>query len=439
MTAARLQPGTAAGIAPAPLAAARNRSPASSRPRGLVLATAAMVVAIVAIMPAAYALVALRGGAAPLADPRIEVHLAVNCAANLAVSLGALRSRDRLDRDLGRLATLTLLTHGTIAFVILVTRTYYSIPIMVLATGASFVWGLAAILVRGRLVKLRVAVVGPRHPILDDRNLACTRVERADEDASRVDMVLVTGPPDQSFVSDPFITRALLAGKRVRHVAEYIEDAHGACVLDHFDIDQISPDALARYRGLKRLLDVAFVVVALPLIAPILVVAMAAILVAMGWPVLFVQPRLGLGGKTFRMYKLRTMRPQSPGAASSATRADDARVTPLGRFLRRFRIDELPQCLNVLAGDMSLIGPRPEQPALSSAYGAEIPQFAFRLLVPPGITGWAQVRAGYAANADESRVKLGYDLFYIKNFSLGLDLRIMAWTLWTLTHGGGVR
>jgi lipopolysaccharide/colanic/teichoic acid biosynthesis glycosyltransferase len=439
MTTARLQSGTAAGLAAPSLAAALEPLQTSGRRRRLALLTAAIVVAILAAMPAAYALVALHGGAAPLADRKIQVHMAINCAANLVVTLAAVRTRDRLDRALGRLVTLTLLTHGTIAFVILVTRTYYSIPIMVLASLASFLWGLAAVLARGRLVKLRVAVVGPRHPILEDRNLACTRIERPDADLSGVDLVLVTGPQAQSLAADPFITRALLAGKRVRHVAEYMEDVHGVCALDHFDIDQISPDALARYRGLKRLLDIAFVVVALPVIVPILLVAMAAIAISMGWPILFVQPRVGLKGRTFRIYKLRTMRPQPAGAASCATLAADSRVTPLGRFLRRFRIDELPQFLNVIVGDMSLIGPRPEQPALFERYAAEIPQFAFRLLAAPGITGWAQVRAGYAANADESRVKLGYDLFYIKNFSLGLDLRILAWTVWTLTQGGGVR
>src|SRR5439155_16227982 len=133
------------------------------------------------------------------------------------------------------------------------------------------------------------------------------------------------------------------------------------------------------------------------------------------------------------------MRAATSAAEASATSRGDARVTRLGRFLRRFRIDEIPQLWNVALGDMSFIGPRPEQPALTHSYIREAPAFAYRQLVRPGISGWAQVRAGYAANLEETKVKLGYDLFYLKNFSLGLDLQIMLRTLWTLFAGGGVR
>src|SRR5690606_35182475 len=103
------------------------------------------------------------------------------------------------------------------------------------------------------------------------------------------------------------------------------------------------------------------------------------------------------------MYKLRTMKRPSPGEITRATSLTDDRITPVGRLLRRFRIDELPQLLNVIQGDMSIIGPRPEQPALTEAYTRDMPAFAYRHIVRPGITGWAQVRSGYASNLEETR------------------------------------
>ncbi len=207
----------------------------------------------------------------------------------------------------------------------------------------------------------------------------------------------------------------------------------------HFDVATLPMTEIARYRAWKRGLDLVCVVVLTPIAAPVALFAAAAIWLTMGRPVLFVQERAGLGGVPFRMLKLRTMRPAAPGDAIAATARQDPRITPLGRWLRRFRIDELPQLWNVLVGDMSLIGPRPEQPALAEQYAREVPAFAYRQLVRPGITGWAQVRAGYAADLEETKIKLAYDLFYLKNFSLGLDLQILMRTVWTLITGAGVR
>lgn len=115
------------------------------------------------------------------------------------------------------------------------------------------------------------------------------------------------------------------------------------------------------------------------------------------------------------------------------------RITRLGHFLRRYRIDELPQLWNVALGDMSIVGPRPEWHVLSTQYESEFQAFQYRHLVRPGITGWAQVRGGYASDLAETRVKVGYDLFYIKNFSFALDLQILVRTVWTLVSGSGAR
>ena len=207
-------------------------------------------------------------------------------------------------------------------------------------------------------------------------------------------------------------------------------------------VEPFGPDLprrrLAWRRGGKRLFDVLVSLTLAPLVLPIIVASSAIILLTMGRPVFFRQVRVGLGGRPFMILKLRTMRPGERDG-QTATAVGDKRITPVGRWLRRAHIDELPQLWNVLSGEMSLVGPRPEQPALADAYAREVPAFAHRQLVRPGITGWAQVKAGYAANLAESRVKLDHDLFYLKNCSLGLDVEICVRTIWVLISRADAR
>ena len=184
----------------------------------------------------------------------------------------------------------------------------------------------------------------------------------------------------------------------------------------------------ARYSGARRLADVALVLFASPATLVILALCAIAIVLLMGKPVLFVQDRIGRNGRKFRMLKLRTMT-VSPVVESTATAPNDSRITPLGAFFRRFHLDELPQLWNILVGDMSFIGPRPEQPDLVAHYRSVIPHYDLRHLVTPGLTGWAQVCFGYAADVHETRTKLEYDLYYVQNFGLGLDLRVVAHTI----------
>jgi len=193
------------------------------------------------------------------------------------------------------------------------------------------------------------------------------------------------------------------------------------------------------YAAIKRSADFALSILVAPLVLLVIGVAGLAIALSLGRPSLFVQNRIGKGGKLFRMYKLRTMRPRRPGESATATARDDDRIAPLGRFLRRYRIDELPQIWNVLRGEMSLIGPRPEQPELARQYAEQMPAYSFRHLLRPGITGWAQVCFGYAETYQETREKLTFDLYYIKNFSPALDLRIAVKTFGVLLGGLSVR
>lgn len=154
-------------------------------------------------------------------------------------------------------------------------------------------------------------------------------------------------------------------------------------------------------------------------------------------PIFFWQERLGRDGRVFRIYKFRTMVVDAEKDGARFAEKADARVTRVGRILRMTRLDELPQCWNVLTGDMSFIGPRPERPAFAAALTADMPYYAMRLLVRPGLTGWAQVNYPYYATPEEHRLKLQYDLYYIKNRSIILDIVIIVKTLNTILRAAG--
>jgi lipopolysaccharide/colanic/teichoic acid biosynthesis glycosyltransferase len=162
---------------------------------------------------------------------------------------------------------------------------------------------------------------------------------------------------------------------------------------------------------------------------PIMIVAAVLIKLTSPGPCIYRQHRVGLHGKRFVIRKFRTMNNQPLDAGQKWAEYNDHRITPLGKILRKMRIDELPQLFNVIAGQMSLVGPRPEQPEIAAKLQKEIPFFRARSKVLPGITGWAQVKYRYANSVDDSRIKLEYDLYYIKNRSILLDLIILAKTV----------
>jgi exopolysaccharide biosynthesis polyprenyl glycosylphosphotransferase len=177
--------------------------------------------------------------------------------------------------------------------------------------------------------------------------------------------------------------------------------------------------------AVKRLVDLAFGVVAL--VALGLLIPFVALLNLAGnrGPMFYRQVRVGKAGRTFRVFKFRTMRPDAEAATGAVwATSHDPRVTPVGRFLRKTRLDELPQVLNVLAGQMSVIGPRPERPEFVDDLARQIPFYKARHAVHPGLTGWAQVRFGYGSTVDDARVKLEYDLYYVRHAGFYLDALI---------------
>ncbi len=193
------------------------------------------------------------------------------------------------------------------------------------------------------------------------------------------------------------------------------------------------------YDALKRVLDVLVVALCLPVVVPLAALVAVAVRLESPGPVLFRQRRVGHLGRPFTMVKFRSMDHRVEALEPQFTLAGDARVTRLGRLIRLFRVDELPQFWNVLRGEMSLIGPRPEQVPFVETFEEVIPLYPYRHTVRPGITGWSQVKLGYAASEHEAVEKLEYDLYYVKHRSFALDLLIAFKTLRTIVTGYGAR
>jgi exopolysaccharide biosynthesis polyprenyl glycosylphosphotransferase len=193
------------------------------------------------------------------------------------------------------------------------------------------------------------------------------------------------------------------------------------------------------YHYLKRLFDVALSSVLLVICSPLLVLIVGTVWLGSGRPVLFRQSRVGREGRVFTAFKFRTMRVENGQGEKGDiyTREGDPRVTPVGRWLRKLRLDELPQLWNVLLGDMSLIGPRAEWVKCAERYEQRIPFYHFRHLVKPGITGWAQVNYPYGESDEDAIEKLKYDLYYIRHYSLKLDAMIVLKTVHTVLFGKG--
>lgn len=189
----------------------------------------------------------------------------------------------------------------------------------------------------------------------------------------------------------------------------------------------------------KRAFDIAAALSLLIFLAPLLILTAIAIRLDSKGPVLYRQRRIGYRGEAFEIFKFRSMRTDAEKDGARWAAADDDRITRVGRFIRRTRIDEVPQAINILRGDMSFVGPRPERPEFVSILEEEIPHYHERHLVKPGITGWAQVKHEYTASVEGARTKLTYDLFYIKHFSLLLDLLIVLMTVRVALLGIGSR
>lgn len=303
-----------------------------------------------------------------------------------------------------------------------------------------------AIYFRLRKQRLTVGVLpfGAVQAVYDTPELHCVTLSSPDQDLSGLNGMVAdlrAEIPDewQRFLADQALNDVL-----VMHAKQIVESMTGRVEIEHLSentFGSLIPGIV--YAKVKRAADLAAALVALPMLLPLLAAAAVAIKLDSPGPILFRQERMGYRGNKFTIVKLRTMRTREvlPDDARFAamTRDEDERVTRVGRILRHYRIDELPQLMNVVRGEMSWIGPRPEAVALSVWYEQELPFYRYRHIVRPGITGWAQVRQGHVADVDEVLGKLHYDFYYIKHFSFWLDLLIVARTIRTILSGFGAR
>lgn len=186
----------------------------------------------------------------------------------------------------------------------------------------------------------------------------------------------------------------------------------------------------------QRVLNIILSLIGLAIGIPLVIIFGIRIKIEDNGPITYKQERLGKGGKRFYIYKLRSMRTDAEKFGAQWAEKDDPRITKVGRFIRKTRIDEIPQLFNILKGDMSLIGPRPERPQFTEQFNREIPGFINRLAVNPGLTGWAQVNGGYDMTPAE---KLVEDIYYIKNRSVLLDFKIIFKTVAVVLTGDGAR
>ena len=336
--------------------------------------------------------------------------------------------------------------HGIVLVLLLMTRLPYDRLGILFGFVGHLVWAVGLHLAVHRRVRRRFAVVPwgavdhlqqidgvdwkmMHWPSLDE-TIAC--------DAVVADFSADLPPAWESFLAD-----AALAGRMVYQVKQLSESLTGRVEVAHLSENSFGSLLPARgYFHLKSVVDFFAALALLPvLIVPMLLVGIAIRIDSPG-PALFRQRRLGLAGQPITIYKFRSMQLHDAGEderGAAMTDHQDDRITRLGAFLRRSRIDELPQILNILKGEMSWIGPRPEALVLSSWYTGEIPFYRYRHVVRPGISGWAQVSQGHVANVDEVHEKLQYDFFYIKYFSPWLDLLILFRTVKTMATGFGSR
>lgn len=325
------------------------------------------------------------------------------------------------------------------------THEYYSIPALALFGGVWLLWMVAvrSLGIRRR-PQLTMLVPGSPPYLGDLRGLPSVAVRRSDAppDQFRGIDVVVTEPMERySREWIQWLVHADLAGVRLLAAPLVLEHLTGRAPVEALR-GRWAEGVLLRQSGYgtwKRLLDIVFVILVSPLLLLLCGAVCLVVLASSGSPVLFVQRRVGKGGVPFRMYKFRSMRADAERLGPAFADAADPRITRVGRVLRKTRLDELPQFWNVLKGDMSIIGPRPEQVGFSKVFEARLPHYRLRHLVRPGISGWAQVMQGYAADEASTSEKLCYDLYYVRHRSFVLDLEILAKTVGIVFTGFGSR
>lgn len=260
----------------------------------------------------------------------------------------------------------------------------------------------------------------------------------------QVNMIVVALSERRGALPVRKLLKCKLRGTVIVDSISYIEKVTGKLMLEHMnpswfvfsDSSRMTPTV----RIVRRLIDVALSTFGILVSLPVLPLVALAVKLDSPGPVIFKQLRVGEGDRNFHIYKFRTMRQDAEKATGAVwATVGDPRVTRIGKFLRKTRLDELPQLFNVIKGDMSFVGPRPERPEFVTVLEQQVPYYGNRHYIKPGVTGWAQVRYPYGASVEDALAKLRYDLYYIKNYSVAMDLAIVLDTVRVVLFGRGGR
>ena len=338
-----------------------------------------------------------------------------------------------------------VVAHGLIIAVLLMARLPYDRLALLGGAISHVIWSYGLFLAVQRHIRHRIAIVpfGEVDRLSEIDTIDWFPLDRPDLadtiscDALVADFSAEIPPEWEALLAD-----AAIHGRMVYQVKQLSESLTGRVAIDHLSENSFGSLVPARgYFHLKSIGDLVFALAVLPVMLPFLLIIGIAIRIDSKGPALFRQTRMGQAGRTFQVIKFRTMihAERGEGRDHAMTGDGDLRVTRLGGFLRRSRLDELPQIFNIIAGEMSWIGPRPEAEVLSAWYTGEIPFYRYRHVVRPGISGWAQVNQGHVATVDEVHAKLQYDFYYIKYFSAWLDILILFRTIKTMLTGFGSR
>nr|WP_275658399.1 sugar transferase [Vibrio sp. Isolate25] len=336
------------------------------------------------------------------------------------------------------LLTMFAILAGTIAL----TRLEYSRSILIHGFCISFAWLYIVSLMTKNYKKLKLSAlenfdlaIFENHKNIDIIPLGQKRDITSIQSGLVVDLHKELSPEDSKFVADCSINNiSVFHSESIREMIEgKVQTSH----LSENAIGTLSPNPI--YFNLKRVWESVLIIASFPITLPIMAITVILIKIENPGPAMFVQERVGQAGKTFRIYKFRSMTIKSSNTVDKFATEEQSRITKVGRVIRKVRIDELPQFFNVLKGEMSLIGPRPEQESFVKRFETEIPFYGYRHMVKPGITGWAQTVQGYADDTDSTREKLAHDLYYIKHLSFWLDMNIVIKTVKTMLTGFGAK
>lgn len=345
----------------------------------------------------------------------------------------------------------TLLASGLLSgLTLLIFRLPYSVYYLSISAvlGVVFCFISQVVLRAVTQVKIGYVPIGRYQSLLDIKDVTWIQLSKDFQPVSYQDLpfhAIVADLSDSDLCSgwEQLLAESALQGTPVYNILQVSESLTGRLPIKHLyenNLGSLLPSP--SYLLVKRLMDTIVVLFSIPITLPLAML----IGIAIKWEsrhsnstILFKQCRIGQGGKLFTMYKFRSMIPNAEEDGAKMATYADMRVTKFGSYIRKTRLDELPQFINVLKGEMSLIGPRPEQLDFVRRFNETIPFYRYRHIIKPGISGWAQVMHGYVSNEDETKVKLEHDFFYIKNFSLTLDLLIVIKTIQTIVTGFGAR